>query len=358
MNRMHRALAASYRRKAVSGNGTVTAEDCVHCCVPEVTAYGRAVQEPFRKNLFDMATSTVQRWYIANGVIAAGTNGRMVSLPCCPNVTYAVTKTAGTVFYVGYVTETPQVGTKISGIVVNNTADRIVITTGAEATHLALWFFNAASDTIPLEEMVASIGVYSVELCPAHPIYPVFAENNVIESVGVRTEHGAVAVPLLRATADGEYRDEWWMTTGKVVRRVAVIAFDGSENWAFYYNGFYVKNGLPGAGAQSTLKPGGAICSHCPYSTAGKLSWIADVSGSKATPRFLNSGCETVEDWVSFLAEQYAAGTPVTFVYPLAEPVAETVVPQKLVQRKGVTEIVQTEGSVSGLPMTVTFLTG
>ena len=62
----------------------------------------------------------------------------------------------------------------------------------------------------------------------------------------------------------------------------------------------------------------------------------------------------TVADFKAFLASQYAAGTPVIVVYPLATPTTETVTGQTLTITQG-TNIVTAVGSVSDLELEVSY---
>ena len=55
----------------------------------------------------------------------------------------------------------------------------------------------------------------------------------------------------------------------------------------------------------------------------------------------------SVNSWKQWLADQYAQGTPVIIVYPLAEPATEQVTPQTLAGSSATV----TAGSIDNLPI-------
>ena len=124
-----------------------------------------------------------------------------------------------------------------------------------------------------------------------------------------------------------------------VTHRTAVKVLDGTENfnlnsgWAT--GAFYVSRllndvkQLDGFGEVANI-----MCSHAtakaPASIVSSVDNIGIGIGNGANlSLYLNLGSQyaTVSDFKAYLAEQYAAGTPVTIVYELAEPVTETLAP-------------------------------
>lgn len=99
----------------------------------------------------------------------------------------------------------------------------------------------------------------------------------------------------------------------------AVLVLDGTENWATWGIGLYrFVTSLKGTNTSN------GKCSHMPYvySFAGN-GIFADKDGNVAigTGFIAAQGYQSVSDWKSYLAAQYAAGTPVTIVYQLATPI-------------------------------------
>lgn len=115
------------------------------------------------------------------------------------------------------------------------------------------------------------------------------------------------------------------------VERVAVI-YDGTEGYSnSYFPTVLCTKELPtGKGGGNTF-----LCSHLPTGT-----YYADFSNSvKRTIQF--GHCDTVWNVASAnelkakIAEQYANGTPVTFVYELAEPIHYPLTPQEITSLLG-----------------------
>ena len=121
--------------------------------------------------------------------------------------------------------------------------------------------------------------------------------------------------------ATGEGQETWKLVTldGTEAWTVSGKFLDDKSDW------YYVSPKIPGAVNAAPLK-GNEICSHYPH---------ADVSNRNAVKGCaIVLGCirarwgDTIPDnadaWKSYLAAQYAAGTPMQVAYKLAEPVPVT----------------------------------
>ena len=116
------------------------------------------------------------------------------------------------------------------------------------------------------------------------------------------------------------------------LRKSVGIELNGSESWNGYKIGDRFIAYIPAAGiseASSNDAKANIICSHYPtygfnsiYNGATALG--IGQSSSSVNISFTDSSLKTVESWKSYISEQYAAGTPVTIVYELTEPVTET----------------------------------
>ena len=140
---------------------------------------------------------------------------------------------------------------------------------------------------------------------PTNPIEPVFYQqgNMVLRKVG-------------------DYADSYDATTGKITRRVGMMVLTGTENWKYVsgsnYSGFQVTPNPALAYRTTTL----FVSTHFPgkpYSVQQNPSCGLIFSSYM----YFNNGTEDVTAWKQWLAQQYAAGTPVTVYYPLATPVEE-----------------------------------
>ena len=134
----------------------------------------------------------------------------------------------------------------------------------------------------------------------------------------------------------GEDRDYIDFQKGVSVQRVFTKAFDGTENWTSYYDKMF-RLALPFA---STANPATAHgrCSHYPTidhytaftnrENAGYLSY--DTTGTTLDIVDNINGNGDVAAFKAFLAEQYAAGTPVTVQYTLLEPIETSLTAEEL----------------------------
>ena len=124
-----------------------------------------------------------------------------------------------------------------------------------------------------------------------------------------------------------------------VTHRTAVKALDGTEN--FNSNSGWVTGAYYVSGALDGLKQldgfgtiANIMCSHATAKAPASIVSSEDnigvgVGNGTNLSLYLNLGSQyaTVADFKAYLAAQYAAGTPVTIVYELAEPVTETLTP-------------------------------
>lgn len=108
----------------------------------------------------------------------------------------------------------------------------------------------------------------------------------------------------------------------QTTRRVKKLVFDGTENWNKYAQDssrwlYYLSI------TKASVK--NAICTHCQYSSSiPNYSTVGVQVSNSLVSLLLNLGeiigDNTLESFKSYLAAQYANGTPVTVWYVLAEP--------------------------------------
>lgn len=165
----------------------------------------------------------------------------------------------------------------------------------------------------------------------------------------------ATAEMLLKV---GDYQDEQEILSGAVTRNVGIKVLDGTEDWRkttsgarwlFFINtqGTSVENSLP-------------ICNVATgYTNAWTDSPNRVIVRSNKNVGFMNMSCTTINstitNWTTYLAEQYAAGTPVITVYPLATPTAESVAGQALQVTNGDNVLEITQASLTRLELEATY---
>jgi hypothetical protein len=150
---------------------------------------------------------------------------------------------------------------------------------------------------------------------PDNPVMPVGTGD--LETIG--TKAGQYKIPISSAsTTTPVYLGEVQAT-----RRVKKLVLTGEEEWALAGNVFYITSVSPDyrrMAGEITY-----ICSHFPVSKqVGSATYVESNTlafGSSIYSQRIYctyTGVSTVNDFKSYLATQYAAGTPVTVWYVLA----------------------------------------
>ncbi len=187
-----------------------------------------------------------------------------------------------------------------------------------------------------------------------------------IEFYDVQTEKGSTTTPYEPYTNPctvvtpcdlrkvGDVADEWNPTTGKVIRKIGVKVFDGTE--AIYKNDtdpskwvYYCKAITDGINRNDG---GHILCTHgvelaYPTSGVGAILYYATLSSPQVL--YMNFGnvigTNDVASFKAYLAEQYAVGTPVTVWYQLATPIETQYPPQPITPPKGVVNMLVESGN-------------
>ena len=193
----------------------------------------------------------------------------------------------------------------------------------------------------------------------------VYAEGTQ-ETIAIKDDQNAtvstaVAEMLLKV---GDYADEQNIISGSITRKVGVTILDGTESWAksgTYTGSFFTSNYNPSAGAKvsgfsdNIITHGFSVPTTTIYSSAsvGALLWSSTTLNYK-----YDDGTATVAQFKQWLADQYAAGTPVIVIYPLATATTESVTAQPMSTAEGDNTAEITQSSMSGLELEVTYQAG
>jgi len=128
------------------------------------------------KNLFNKDNANILNAYFDNNVPITSDNGtRVIYIPCKENTTYTISKAQSNRFRVGYTTELPTTNTSVSGVISNNSATSIKITTGNNATYIVA-FVWINSDTLTLNQVLDSI---QIEEGSTATTYEAFIPNTI-----------------------------------------------------------------------------------------------------------------------------------------------------------------------------------
>ena len=148
--------------------------------------------------------------------------------------------------------------------------------------------------------------------------------------------------------AVGDYKDTQSVLDGKVTRSVGIKVLDGTEEWeknSIRINTYIVPyTTLPSLKVINPL-----ISSHFRGTTeASDLNTDGYIYLGKSLNLSVSTSiCTDINTFKQYLADQYAAGTPIIIVYPLAEPTTEQVTPQPLAGSSATV----TAGSIYNLPI-------
>ena len=156
-----------------------------------------------------------------------------------------------------------------------------------------------------------------------------------------------------------KYQDMQDIISGKVSRKIVVQALDGTEKWNTGVNSknirYYFRS-LSSTAQYENL----VMFSNCYSEMRLPVAQFDDFSctiRSGRTIYFTDNRFNDVDEFNSFLAEQYANGTPVYIVLALLEPIIETVSPQQLTTQRGNNTISISQGDISNLALSVTYKT-
>lgn len=160
-----------------------------------------------------------------------------------------------------------------------------------------------------------------------------------------------------------DYRDEQNIISGSVKRKVGIKIFDGTEDWTKPSGSDYFRlDGLFEDTIQYSADNPAVVCSHfvgrMPKTAASGMD-DGDIKlgyTSMYNRLYLKyAAATTADEFKAWVAAQYAAGTPVIVLYPLAEEVAEQVSPQKLYVADG-SNTVSVVANVSPVNLECTYI--
>lgn len=155
----------------------------------------------------------------------------------------------------------------------------------------------------------------------------------------------------------GDYKDNQNIVSGAMTRACGIKVLDGTEEWTTDTYGGYRRMVL-----QEVLTASGdtlsVICSHYASrsSDARQQPNSIFIAGSGKTVIYVGNtqNITTVDEFNAWLATQYANGTPVVIVYPLAETTTEQVTAQHLRARDTATITAQTN-NISDITLEVQY---
>lgn len=176
-----------------------------------------------------------------------------------------------------------------------------------------------------------------------------------IETIAIKDDQNAT---VSTATCEdllsvGTYTDEQEIISGVVTRKVGVKVLDGTETgWTKLSGVNYVS--LPKTAISNMVSGTDATCLsnsfvQVPHGSISLSEECFSVGASYVN--FKKAGDPTAAQFKQWLADQYAAGTPVIVIYPLATPTTNTVTPQPMQTAAGDNTLEITQASLTGLEL-------
>lgn len=220
------------------------------------------------------------------------------------------------------------------------------ITTGATAKYLYL--------SVAISGSYKCNDILQVEEAAEHTEYEAFhyilVADGVTETITDSANNTATAETLL---AIDSYKDTQEILTGAVTRKVGVKVLDGTESWtkgtAVLLNYYYGGDTFLNSRTENELICNKFAVGRRNAPEIGKICVRQARNGFLITPT--DQTIDTVEKFKTWLAQQYANGTPVIIVYPLATETTETVTGQTLTTVQGDSTLTITQASIENLPI-------
>ena len=300
-------------------------------------------------NLFDKNSQYIAGFVNSEtGILSASTEQaqqRSFVIPCLPNTTYVLQGMTANSTWGSFTSST--IGTRATSYVSGNTT----LTTGSNDKYLIGLTYTASGldyrNTLQIEA-----GTTATAYMPYKQVYT----DGTIETIKDSLNNTATAENLLSV---GTYKDFQSVIDGGVTRNVGIKVLDGTEDWSLTGTSFRFDGNI------KFVQPNTCLCTHF-------KGWLSSVSITDMPDLSIKAGhptntyrvyarydkFTTVEQLKSWLAQQYANGTPVIVVYPLATPTTSTVTAQTLTTKKGTNTIEITQASLTGLPIEVNYMAG
>jgi hypothetical protein len=158
--------------------------------------------------------------------------------------------------------------------------------------------------------------------------------------------------------AVGDYADTQEIISGAVTRKVGITILTGEETgWALSDSG--TTHRFRGTKPSDCITPsnrGALLSTHFTYISAGQTQGGAFIGASQYW-YFIptDQTIDTADKWKAWLKAQYAQGTPVIVIYPLATETTESVAAQTLHTNAGDNTITVT-AEVSDIPLSATYI--
>ena len=210
--------------------------------------------------------------------------------------------------------------------------------------------FTPNKDTYRYAVLVVS---YPDQTTPIAPDAPISAQLEFGTAATPYTSYAGqtIDLPVLAPLyGDGTVCDEYDAATGVETRRWGRVEFDGTEAWITRTSGA----GVYGYALPDVFDAPAAagVCTHFSFvknGASGMQTAVCVASASTRKDLSVFTTIATLDDFKAWLSARATAGTPVTVVYQLAEPVVTQHGPQRIPTYPGYTNLmmdISAEGAV------------
>lgn len=287
------------------------------------------------KNLFDKADNAQYIGAYVNsttGVLTEYNFGYCFCVPCKPNTTYTLSGMTGNSTWGSFTSNS--IGTVATAKIVNNGS----LTTGANDKYLIGIAYTTTGTPVDYRDAL------QIEQGSTATDYEPYFDGGT-----------ATAEMLLKV---GDYKDVQEILSGAITRNVGIKVLDGTENWTrlspnnvYYISIPEMKPCNPVENGVSTHFVGTSAATASMPDCSVKNTYATDSSGQVGAISIKLNSATTVAQFQQWLADQYAAGTPVIVIYPLATPTTESVTGQTLQVTDGDNVLEITQASLNNLEL-------
>lgn len=381
-------LSSQINDTVVSAESTWSSKNTVERFLPEFSESGAAVEcHPFPLCPLDVST-TFEPAQVGSGdpypagggknlllnTAGSGTaNGITFTLNADGTVTANGTATANAYYDINKALSLPAGQYALSGCPSSsNGANYLVYAQSAKGDRYdsgkGVYFDAAADETwyvrikiasgitvsnLTFRPMIRKATETDATYAPYSNIRPISGYDSLELTQADKTENkNTYTVQLGQIVYGGTY--DW--NKGELVAEWKLVTFDGTENATLnsaesdYYNRFNYY-GLKDTNMASSL-PELSVFSHFRtrrfHDQGSLLRNTAEMHSNEFYPIFrVDKAWSTVEEWTSYIAEQYAAGTPVQICYKLATPITIQLAPLEIMPLDGTNVLSSNPGNTT-----------
>jgi hypothetical protein len=154
----------------------------------------------------------------------------------------------------------------------------------------------------------------------------------------------------------GDYIDYQEILSGNIYRNVGIRVLDGTETWSEKDQYGRVSTSVSGI-KQGSVRTIQLYCNYFEnlYHSEPIENVVAGKFYSSANNIYFHITQNNVEDFKSWLSQQYTAGTPVIIVYPLASPIEEFAESQSITSKSGTNIVEVVESEIDNLDLEIRY---